>query len=262
MRSRQLPVAGCQWLLSGFLGLAVACGTAQPAVSGPAPEPQALLEQARKAHAGPQTLTCDAKAFVQAQQGGRFELHVSVKRPDSIRIEALTPVGDPAAVLVATAGKFALIDLRNNVYYRGPATPQNLSRLIPVPMTPQELVAVLTGAIPELPGAQPTASKRQGDGSQITFAKQGVSQQVSLGADLRVTQVQRSDAQGKLIWAVKLDQHDDASGSQLPMLLHLDAPDAKTQVDLRLRNVVTGKQPPASAFLLAVPQGMRVEEVQ
>jgi hypothetical protein len=246
---------------SFLLGALCACGTAQT-VSGPAPEPQALFELAKKAHALPQTLTCDAKAFVQAQQGGRFELHVSVKRPDSIRIEALTPVGDPAAVLVASSGKFALIDLRDNVYYRGPATPQNLSRLIPVPMTPEALVAVITGAIPELPGAQPSAAKREGDGSQLTFTAPGVSQQVSLGGDLRVLQVQRTTDQGKLIWKVSLDQHDGASGAQLPMLLHLDAPDARTQVDLRLRNVVTGKEPPASAFLLAVPQGMRVEEVQ
>jgi outer membrane lipoprotein-sorting protein len=260
MKSRRLPVAACRSLLA--LALA-ACGTAQPVVSGPLAEPQALLEQARKAHAQPQTMTCDAKAFVEApQNGGRYELHVSVKRPDSIRIEALTPVGDPAAVLVASAGKFALIDLRNNVYYRGPATPQNLSRLIPVPLTPQELVAVLTGDIPELPGSRPTASKREADGSQITFTREGISQQVSLGNDLRVTRVQRLGEGGRISWAMKLDQHDDASGAQLPMLLHLDAPEAKTQVDLRLRKVVTGQEPPASAFLLAVPQGMRVEDVR
>jgi hypothetical protein len=246
-----------------LLLLVLAACSSAPTISGPAPEPQALYEQAKKAHAVPQTLACDAKAFVEApQNGGRYELHVSVKRPDSIRIEALTPVGDPAAVLVAAAGRFALVDLRNNVYYRGPATSQNLSRLIPVPMTPEELVAVLTGAIPELPASQPTASKRSGDGSQLTFSKGGVSQQVLLGADLRVTQVERMSDLGKVFWTVKLDQHDDASGAQLPMLLHLNAPEAKTRVDLRLRNVVTGKEPPASAFQLQVPQGMHIEEVQ
>jgi hypothetical protein len=246
-----------------LLAMLLGCGTAQPTLTGPAPAPQALLEQVRKAHAGPQTMTCDAKAFVQApKDSGRYELHISVKRPDSIRIEALTPVGDPAAVLVAAAGRFALLDLRGSVYYRGPATPQNLSRLIPVPMTPAELVSVLTGAIPELPGAQPSGSKREGEGTQLTFVKQGSSQQVSVGTDLRVTQVRRLGDQDNLLWAVKLDQHDDASGAQLPMLLHLDAPGAGTQLDLRLRNVATGKEPPAAAFSLAVPQGVRVEEVQ
>jgi Domain of unknown function (DUF4292) len=240
------------------LVLAAACQTA-PVASGPAGEPQALLEQARKAHEQPQSMQCDAKAFVEApKDGGRYELHVSVKRPDSIRIEALTPVGDPAAVMVAKSGIFSLLDLRAGVFYRGPATPKNLSRLVPVPFRPEELVAALTGAVPELSGAQATDSKRTADGTQLTFTKDGVTQQVLLGKDLRVLQVQRTDEKGKPLWSMKLDQHQDS----VPTLLHLDAPEAKTQVDLRLRNVVTGKEPPASAFQLAVPQGMRVEEVQ
>ena len=255
MKSFQLPVASRQLALCGFL---FACGTAQTA-AGPAGDPQSLAEQARKAHARPETLSCDAKAFVEApKDGGRYELHVSVKRPDSIRIEALTPVGDPAAVMVAKDGRFALLDLRSSVYYRGPATPQNLSRLVPVPFRPEELVAALTGAIPELAGAQATESKRTSEGTQLTFTKDGMAQQVVLGPDLRVLQVQRTDEKGKPVWSMKLDQHDNS----VPMLLHLDAPEAKTQVDLRLRNVTTGKEPPASAFQLAVPQGMRVEEVQ
>jgi outer membrane lipoprotein-sorting protein len=238
--------------------LLVGCAAA-PVASGPAGDPQALLEQARKAHEAPASMSCDAKAFVEApKDGGRYELHVSVKRPDSIRIEALTPVGDPAAVLVAKEGRFSLLDLRAGVFYRGPATPANLSRLVPVPFRPEELVAALTGAIPELAGSQAAESKRTSDGTELTFAKDGISQKVLLGNDLRVLQVQRTDEKGKPLWSMKLDQHQDS----VPMLLHLDAPGAKTQVDLRLRNVTTGKEPPASAFQLAVPQGMRVEEVQ
>src|SRR5215469_5138225 len=71
-------------------------------VAGNAPEAAALYEQAKKAHAVPLTLACDAKAFVEAPHGGgRYSLHVSVERPRNLRIEALTPLGDPAAVLVA-----------------------------------------------------------------------------------------------------------------------------------------------------------------
>jgi outer membrane lipoprotein-sorting protein len=241
-----------------LLLLLAGCAAA-PVASGPAGDPQALLEQARKAHEAPASMSCDAKAFVEApKDGGRYELHVSVKRPDSIRIEALTPVGDPAAVMVAKDGKFSLLDLRAGVFYRGPATPKNLSRLVPVPFRPEELVAALTGAIPELAGAQATDSKRTAEGTQLTFVKDGITQQVVLGNDLRVLQVQRTDENGKPLWAMKLDQPDNS----VPTLVHLDAPEAKTQVTLRLRNVTTGEEPPASAFQLAVPQGMRVEEVQ
>src|SRR6267142_3382587 len=199
--SVRAPLVALAWLL-----LLAACPK-QPVVSGPPPDPGALYFQAKKAHLVPETLSCDAKAFVEApENAGRYSLHVSVKRPASLRIEALTPMGDPAAVLVADQGRFALLDLRSNVFYRGPATPENLSRLLPAPLRDEELVALLTGAIPELPGAVPRSSKRQGEGYLLVLASPGDTQEVDLGGDLRVNEVRRKG------WTVHLDEHDDKSG--------------------------------------------------
>ena len=242
--------------------LLVGCSRPQ-VVAGPPPDPGALYIEAKKAHGIPETLSCDAKAFVEApENAGRYALHVSVKRPASLRIEALTAMGDPAAVLVADQGRFALLDLRNNVFYRGPATPENLSRLIPAPLRDEELVALITGDIPELPGGRPDSAARDGDGYRLTILTPQLRQEVLLGGDFRIVQVRRSDAAGSLLWSVGLDEHDDSSGAQLPRLLHLEAPAGRIKVDLRLRNVLAGKPPPSGAFLLGVPPGMRVEEVQ
>jgi outer membrane biogenesis lipoprotein LolB len=244
-------------LAVGRLPLAIfllSCAHAPP--QGPAPDAVELFERARAAHQVPQTMMCDAKAFVDARQnGGRYALHIAVRRPASIHIEALTPLGDPAAVMVADQGRFALLDLRSNVFYRGPASPENLSRLLPAPLRDEELVALLTGAIPELPGGQPQSVRRQGDGFLLVLSSPGESQEIDLGADLRVNEVRRKG------WTVHLDEHDDKSGAQVPRLLHLSAPSAHTEVDLRLRNMETGLPPPSGAFLLGVPPGMRVEEV-
>jgi hypothetical protein len=232
-------------------------------VAGPPVDAAALLAQAQAAHQRPETLSCNAKAVVEApENGGRYALHLSVKRSASLRLEALTPLGDPAAVLVADQGKFALLDLRNNIFYRGPATPRNLSRLIPAPLTAGELVSLITGAIPELAGGQPLSARREGDGYALAISAPGVVQWVSLGGDLRVLYVRRTTERGDLLWEVSLDEHEDAGGAQVPRLLHLEAPGRKTKVDLRLRNVLTSPPPPASAFLLAVPQGVQVEEVE
>ncbi|MCA1827777.1 MAG: outer membrane lipoprotein carrier protein LolA [Myxococcales bacterium] len=212
------------------------------------PEASALYAQAQAAHRAPESLTCDAKAIVDApENAGRYALHLSVKRPASVRIEALTPLGDPAAVLVADQGKFALLDLRNGVFYRGPATPQNLSRLIPAPLTADQLVSLVTGAIPE--GGDALTANRDDGGYVLGLAKE----RVWLGGDMRVRRVERDG------WAVTLDDHDD---SGVPRTIHLDAPSGNTKVDLRLRNVATGKPPPAGAFQLTPPAGMRIEDLQ
>ena len=231
--------------LLAFL-LVAACPKPQT-IAGPAPEAPALYAQAQAAHQQPQTLTCDAKAVVDApENAGRYALHISVKRPGSVRIEALTPLGDPAAVLVADQGNFSLLDLRNNVFYRGPATPRNLSRLIPAPLTADQLVALITGAIPE--GGEPLTAKRDDDGYLL-----GLQQElVWLGNDMRVRRVERGG------WSVVLDDHDEG----VPHTIHLEAPSRNTKVDLRLSKVATGKPPPDTAFRLTPPAGMRVEDLQ
>src|SRR3954470_9808626 len=106
-------------------------GCPKPLVPG-ALDAEGLSAQVTAAHRGPDTLSCQAKAIIQApENSGRWPLHILAKRPGSLRLEGLTPLGDPAAVLIADQGRFALADLRNNVFFRGPATPRNLSRLIP-----------------------------------------------------------------------------------------------------------------------------------
>ena len=240
------------------------------APAGPPQDPVAFFDRLKAAHQKPLTLSCDAKAFVEApENGGRYALHIAVQRARSIRIEALTPLGDPAAVLVAHEGRFALLDLRHNVFYRGSSTPQNLSRLLPAPLRDDELVAMLTGSFPELPAAEPVALAREGDGWHLTLSTvppglktvAGTTQELWLGDDLRVGRVRRSRAGGALLWEARLDEFDDAGGAPLPRLLHFSVPDAKTEIDLRLKNVLAQRPPPAGAFLLGVPDGMQVEEL-
>lgn len=244
------------------VGLALLACAHRGSPPGPPPDAVELLQRATAAHRVPATMVCDAKAFVDApKNGGRYALHIAVKRPASIHIEALSPLGDPAAVLVADKGRFALLDLRNNVFYRGPSTPENLSRLLPAPLRDEELVALLTGAIPDLPGGEPVSSKRQGDGYLLVVESARERQEVDLGGDLRVDEVRRKNARGALLWAVHLDEHDDKSGAQVPRLLHLSAPVTRTEVDLSLRNTETGLPAPPQMFFLGVPKGMHIEEV-
>jgi hypothetical protein len=245
------------------LALACACalGCAHREGRGPSVDPVALLDQIEKAHAAPETLTASGKAFVDApHDGGRYALEASVRRPASLRIALLDPLGNPAAVIVADAGRFALLDLRERVFYRGPSTPENLARLIPAPLSDRELVALLLGAMPELPGSVPEDAFRAGEGSVLVLRAGAVTQEVSVGGDLRLQHVRRF-VDGRPWWSVDLDEHDDLGGVQMPRLLHFVIPDRKTEIDLRLRDRLVGKPPPNGAFQLGAPAGVKVVEL-
>ena len=256
---------------------------------GPLPDAAKLWDQARAAHRLPESLSAEAKAFVDApENGGRYALEIAVQKPASLRIEALTPLGDPAVVLIAHEGRFALLDLRRNVYYRGPSTPENLSRLLPAPLRDDELVALLTGGIPDLPGAEPIEVRNEDGDLRLTLstvppggagvggrgagkgaaasptALRGYAQEVLLGDDLRVKEVRREivgGARPELLWSVRLEDHDGSSGQQVARLLHLSVPARHTEIDLRLRNVLVGKPPPSRAFALLAPPGVPVRDL-
>lgn len=244
-----------------LLVFCVACPHAPPA-PGPPVDPVALLEQIEKAHAEPQTLSASGKAAVDApENGGRYQIQIVVRRPASLRIAALDPLGNPAALLVADGGRFALLDLRSNVFYRGPSTPENLSRLIPEPLRDEELVALVLGALPPLPGARPAEAHRLGDGSVLTLEAGDLRQEVYVGADLRIGRVRRFRGRD-LWWEVEPDDFDDASGQQMPRRLHLSAPAERIQVELQLKERVWGKPTSPAAFELNPPRGVKIVEVQ
>jgi hypothetical protein len=245
------------------LVLALLCACSHARVRGPDLDPVDLAARIDEAHAIPDALSAGGKAFVDApQNGGRYPFQVAVRRPASLRIAALDPLGNPAAVLVADEeGRFALLDTRSNVYYRGPATAENLARLIPAPLRPAELVAILLGAPPPLPGGVPSSAYRSGDGSVLVVeAPDGISQEICAGSDLRVERVRRF--RGKdLWWSASLEDHDDQGGAQMPRLLRFSVPGEKTEVELTLRDRLIGRPPPSGAFQLGAPQGVRIVEL-
>ncbi len=232
----KLRLAACGLRLgvtAPLFAFSVACSHA-PAPAGPPLDPVALLQQIEKAHAEPQTLSASGKAAVDApQNGGRYQIQIAV----------------------------ALLDLRSNVFYRGPSTPENLSRLFPQPLRDEELVALVLGAMPPLPGARPVEAHRAGEGSVLTLESGQVRQEVSVGADLRVEHVRRFRGDD-LQWEVSLDDFDDGSGQQMPRRLRLSAPAEKIQVELQLKERVWGKPTLPGAFQLTPPQGVKVVEVE
>jgi hypothetical protein len=244
-------------------------------------EATALLERVSAAHARPVTLSADAKAFVDAAEGGgRYGLLIAVQRPDSLRIDALLPWGDPAATLVAHQGRFFLRDERSHVFLRGRSTPRNLARLLPAPLRDDELIALLLGGAPELPGASAVRVEDAGDGNRrLTLSTlpaeglttvRGFSQHLTVGPDLRVLEVSRflAGPTPQLLWTAKLDEHDAMGGGLVARLLHLHIPKATSgeakdiEIDLKLKNILAGKPPPAAAFTLLPPAGMRIEELE
>jgi hypothetical protein len=108
-------------------------------------EPELLLGQVQAAAA--RVVSVRGEARLRATGEGRVSVpaFVAARKPDRVRVEALDFFGNPAAVLVTAGGRLAIWDARGRTFYRGAATPENVAKLVRLPLASEELVAILCG---------------------------------------------------------------------------------------------------------------------
>src|SRR5512133_1290158 len=117
-------------------------------------DPKALLDQVMAAQARVQRVRGSARVRIGSPGGsGTVTEFIAAEKPDRLHLETLDFFGNPAAVLVAAGGQFAFLDRRESVLYRGEATAENVSRLLPVLVPVDELVTILCGSAPLIDGA-------------------------------------------------------------------------------------------------------------
>ncbi len=143
------------WLAA--LSLVSACAAPPPASQFPSA--QAAIDRMRATSACSRGLTSDAKIDYFGDAGrirGRLLYVVAV--PDKLRLDIVSPFGATVSTLTSDGQSFALFDLRQKQFLRGPANACNLGRFTHVPMPPAALVQLLRGEAPVLVHAPSAAS--------------------------------------------------------------------------------------------------------
>ena len=141
-------------ILSVVCGVALAGGMA--GCSGITPEPAVAIEEVRTAlaqerEAGPYAMRIMTKVdYVDGKNNKRVvgqDLVLSSQMPQDMRITI--SAFDKAISTLVTDGKvFALMDVSQNVYLAGMATPENISQILPVALSAADLYRVIHGGFP------------------------------------------------------------------------------------------------------------------
>lgn len=95
----------------------------------------------------------------------RGELLLYAVAPESVRMDAVSPFGITLATLTSDGTHFALSDLRDKVFYSGPAEACNIARLTTLPIPGHVLVSLLRGRAPLL--------KHDENATTIQWSKKG-----------------------------------------------------------------------------------------
>jgi hypothetical protein len=249
-----------------LLALAGAGGCARRA---PPPDlsadPAELLAAVERTQARVERVRGEARVKIaSAHGGGTVTQFVAAQRPDRLRLDVLDFFGNPAAALVADGGRFALLDLRKGIFYRGAASPENLARLLPLAIPAEELVALLCGAARIAPG-RPT-DVEPGDGVlRLTIAAADRVQRLDVGAGAAVHASTVTAPPGLPAppgaYDLTFDRFRERGGRSFPGVVRLEAPGSEVTLELSWKEIEVNAVLPEDGFTLVPPPGARIVDL-
>jgi hypothetical protein len=241
-----------------FLLLLAGCPPRVDVRSVPAPDATALLAEVDAVDAQVARLQSQAKARVDARgKKGNVQLFVGVAAPASVHLEVLDFFGKPSGILISDGQRFVMYASDEGVWQRGAANAENVSRVLPVSLPPEQLVSMLLGRAPRLQDSAPTlAVDAEENLFQVTLHGDGRTQ--DLWVDPGRKRVVRSRVDGPGGYTLTFQDFEDVRGVPFPRSIAFAG---QGSVALQYTDLRLGEQPEPALFVPEAPPGVPVEDV-
>jgi outer membrane lipoprotein-sorting protein len=183
-----------------------------------------------------------------------------VVRPDKVRVDTLSPFDQPLAMMASDGQTLTIYSLENKRYEQGPATTVNLSRLLRLPLSGDELTAVLAGGVPIPAGITPTLSWDAETGTHVLeFVDGRRRQRVSLEpVAWRLVELRAWDGDAPR-YVARFGDFDGEGLTAVPRRMRFEVPAESLRVDARFEDFTLNVAPPADAFTIPPPRGISVD---
>lgn len=245
-----------------FLGLALAAlGCAHVDWSHlETPSGSALLKDVDELEGHVTAVKGSARVSVHSPQGGgETGAFLAARVPADVHLELLDFFGAPTEVLVSDGRTFGLYRRDKGTYTHGAATAAAISRLLPVDVSAEDMVAILLGRTPRLPVAPlSVVVDKDAEAYRVTLV-QGERKQ-TLFIHPRSKRVLRSVLEGPGGYTLLFEQPLTADG--VPFARKVTFQDATSTVVLRWNplDVELNGTLDAALFHMEPPQGARTVE--
>ncbi len=178
-----------------------------------------------------------------------------LQRPDMFRAEVLGPFGQPVMTVASADDRLSAFIPGEARFYSGPATSENLYRLVRLPLEVKQLVQFVFCDVPLLPESSGEVTIRDGFYLINRQSADGRRQELRFDEQRRLRQVRYFSNQNELLLASYDDLRDEDG---LPLSLRLKLPADDMEVELVWRDVRSNGEILSSRFHLAPPPGAQV----
>jgi outer membrane lipoprotein-sorting protein len=187
---------------------------------------------------------------------------IAVARPGSIRCEINGPQGGAVSAFATNGIELQALDLARSRFVYGPATVQNLDRLLPfapLQLNAQAWVKLLFGEI-DVPSDAVLTRDERANAFKVAWHDQGQAGDREVEIDATTMLLTRASvlAQGALVSQVTIDERD---GRGLPTRLHVRLPGAGLELEVAWRDIEADGPLDPALFVLDPPPGMAPEHL-
>jgi outer membrane lipoprotein-sorting protein len=195
----------------------------------------------------------------------RGRVYVLMRKPASIRFDVMSPADTPLAILTADESSFALLDSTQDAFFKGPPSACNVARLLSIPLPPEAVADMLSGAPPLIEAQERRLTWKLKGYHLLTLRSGELKQQVQV-----VTGKLGMSALRSVVWRGKSIVYDlrflhrvpvGKTGQALPRKIRFSMPHSSRAVELTYRSIEIDPQIPQEAFHQDPPQGLPVRHV-
>jgi hypothetical protein len=268
--------SGALALALALSGVSGACGCAPAFVAQrPYPPPTAAQLMAALRARQQAVRAADLDTRTTATVNGdrtRATVLMLVDRAGRLRFDVEVALHGPVATLATDGRRFGLLDLNQNILRTGGACPENLALLVPVPLRPAEIAAILLGDAPVSADARAVAvnwdGKTRADVLEIENPGAGRTVAERVWVSLRrmeegrrwdVVGIEARPMAGAGRWRVAFEQLKVEGAWSHPALIRFAEPGRRFEdgVEIAVKNRKLDPPLPPQAFELTLPEGFR-----
>jgi hypothetical protein len=228
-------------------------------------DPAALLAELRASGDRLQSLRMEGTiALRQGSKRIKARMTAVGKRPSFLRFETESFFDTPLSILVTDGMNFSLWDMDQGRFFVGPATPNNISRVLPLQMDGPEVVGVLLGDPPLIAYAQSSLQFDEAKGLyHLTLSNSRQRQELLIHpATLRPENVTCHELD-QLLYNIAFEDWDNESGNvSVPKKIVFELPTKDVLLTLRVRAFHSNPSLEDILFTITPPAGTSVEPVE
>lgn len=269
-RRGQCPRRGCAAALAaallvalGIAGCAATTRPPAPAVASPGAAGLARLTEAL-ARRDRQIESMSTTAVMEYRGGGqqvKAREEIAMRRPASLRVEALTPFG-VALVVAARDGRLQIFEPSKNTLMNGTATAATLDKFTRIPMAPRDAVRLLMGIPPRGSDSSPPVSVATEDGMTVATYRETDGSERDLafeGGELVLLRERLKG--GSLSYEVRYRDYRDVGGVMFPYEVEADFPLAHSHLKFNYSRPIINGNLPESLFVLTPGPGAKLIDI-